>query len=185
MKFCPDCGSAVVRKTPAGDNRERDCCDACGAIHYRNPNMVLGTVPVLGGRVLLCRRAIEPRYGYWTLPAGFMENGETAAEGALRETHEEAGIEVALGALFSLISVPHVDQVHAFYLADMISDRIEPGEETLEARLFDESEIPWEQIAFRTVETTLRWYFEDRARGRFDMHTGDIHFNRPRPKPST
>lgn len=184
MKFCSDCGTPVVRRLPPGDNRERHCCDACGTIHYQNPKVVLGTLPTHGTRVLLCRRAIEPRYGYWTLPAGFMENGETAAEGAMRETHEEAGIEIELGALFSVISVPHVDQVHVFYLADMTSDRMAPGEETLEARLFEEAEVPWDKIAFRTVETTLRWFFEDRSRQRFEVHTGDIRFNRAaRPAP--
>ncbi len=180
MKFCSDCGVTLVRRVPAGDNRERDCCDACGVIHYQNPKVVVGTVPTHDGRILLCRRAIEPRYGYWTLPAGFMENGETVAEGALRETREEAGIEVELGAVFSMLSVPHVDQVHLFYLARMRSPQVAPGEETLEARLFEEAEIPWEQIAFRTVEKTLRWWFEDRARQRFDMHTDDIHFGRPK-----
>ena len=180
MKYCSDCASPLVRKIPAGDNRERHCCESCGVIHYQNPKVVVGTVPVLDGRILLCRRAIEPRYGYWTLPAGFMENAETAAEGALRETREEAGIEVELGDVFSMISVPHVDQVHVFYLARMHSAQTDPGEETLETALFEEAEIPWEQIAFRTVETTLRWYFADRVRQQFTMHTGDIHFSRPK-----
>ncbi|MEZ5739220.1 MAG: NUDIX hydrolase [Burkholderiaceae bacterium] len=176
MKFCSDCGQTVNLTIPAGDNRERYCCVQCGSIHYQNPNMVVGTVPFLGDRVLLCKRAIEPRLGYWTLPAGFMEHGETVSQGALRETSEEAGIDVTLGELFSMLSVPHVGQVHLFYLAGMVSDAMDPGAETLEARLFTEAEIPWDDIAFRTVERTLRWYFEDRANNQFRMHTEDLHY---------
>jgi ADP-ribose pyrophosphatase YjhB (NUDIX family) len=162
VKFCSSCGHAVVQKTPAGDNRLRFCCEACGAIHYENPRLVVGTVPVFEGKVLLCKRAIEPRYGFWTLPAGFMENGETVADGAERETREEAGAQIQIGALFSVLDVPHVHQVHVFYLAKMLTSSLDPGEETLEARLFEESEVPWDQLAFPTVKNTLRWYFEDR-----------------------
>ncbi len=166
MKFCSACGQSVAQKVPAGDNRPRYCCDSCGAIHYENPRLVVGTVPVLGRQVLLCKRAIEPRYGYWTLPAGFMENGEAVSEGAARETLEEAGAVVDIGALFSVLDVPHVHQVHVFYLAQMRSADLDPGEETLEARLFDEADIPWDELSFATVKTTLRWFFEDRAAGR-------------------
>ena len=165
MKFCSTCGQAVVHKTPAGDNRPRYCCEGCGAIHYENPRLVVGTVPVFEGKVLLCKRAIEPRYGFWTLPAGFMENGESVAEGAARETVEEAGAQIDIGALFSVLDVPHVHQVHVFYLANMRSAALDPGEETLEARLFDEAEVPWDLLAFPTVKNTLRWYFEDRQKG--------------------
>ena len=144
--------------------------------------MVLGTVPVLGDRVLLCKRAIEPRYGFWTLPAGFMENGETTAEGALRETQEEAGADVELGPLFSMLEVPHVNQVHVFFLATMRSDALDPGPESLEAQLFAEEDIPWDSIAFRTVERTLRWFFEDRRNGNsFGTHVDVVRFShRPR-----
>lgn len=180
MKFCSNCGQRVSLEVPPGDNRSRYCCASCGAIHYQNPNMVLGTIPAFGERVLLCRRAIEPRYGYWTLPAGFMENDETIAEGAMRETSEETGANVELGELYSVIDVPHVHQVHIFFRARMIDQQLDPGTETLEARLFAESEIPWEQLAFRTVEYTLRRYFEDRRAGVFGTHVAAIrHRTRP------
>lgn len=180
MKFCSNCASPVSKQTPPGDNRPRFCCAVCDTIHYQNPNMVLGTIPVFQDQILLCRRAIEPRHGYWTLPAGFMEHHETVAEGAARETREEAGIEFELGDVFSILSVPHVGQVHLFYLANMTSPDIDPGPETLEAALFSESDIPWDQIAFQTVERTLRWFFEDRASQQWAVHSGDIHFNRRR-----
>jgi len=131
---------------------------------------------VFEDRVLLCKRAIEPRLGWWTLPAGFMENQETVAEGAARETREEAGIEFELGDVFSILSVPHVGQVHLFYLAQMTSDKIDPGPETLEAGLFAEQDIPWDDIAFHTVAQSLRWFFEDRKANNFQMHSGDIHY---------
>jgi ADP-ribose pyrophosphatase YjhB (NUDIX family) len=166
-------------RVPEGDNRERHCCISCGAIHYQNPKLVLGTLPVWGEQVLLCRRAIEPRHGFWTLPAGFMENGETTAEGASRETAEEAGAHIELGALYSVIDVPHVDQVHMFFHARLIDLSFDPGPESLEVRLFAESEIPWDQIAFRTVEQTLRWYFDDRRTGSFGLRSTSIRRARP------
>jgi ADP-ribose pyrophosphatase YjhB (NUDIX family) len=174
MKFCASCGAAVVRRVPPGDTLPRWVCDACGEVHYQNPKLVVGTVPEHAGRLLLCRRAIEPRYGFWTLPAGFMENDETAGQAALRETLEEAGAAVELGAPFTLISVPRVNQVHLFYLARLGVLEFKPGEETLEVALFDEAAIPWKDIAFRTVATTLRLWFADRARGAFDFHAEDI-----------
>jgi ADP-ribose pyrophosphatase YjhB (NUDIX family) len=174
MKFCASCGSAVVRRTPPGDTVPRWVCDECGEVHYQNPKLVVGTVPEHDGRILLCRRAIEPRYGYWTLPAGFMENDETLGQAALRETLEEAGAVVELGAPFSMISVPRVNQVHVFYLARLGVLEFKPGEESLEVALFDEAAIPWKDIAFRTVATTLRLWFADRARGAFSFHTEDI-----------
>jgi len=166
---------------PAGDTRERDCCDACGAVHYVNPRIIVGTIPVLDERVLLCLRAIEPRYGTWTLPAGFMEIGETAAQGAARETEEEAKAQIEMGPLFSMIDVPAVQQVHIFYRAQLLNERFGPGTESLDVRLFREDEIPWEEIAFRTVAATLHLYFEDRARGGFGVHTREIP---PRPPPA-
>jgi ADP-ribose pyrophosphatase YjhB (NUDIX family) len=159
---------------PGGDTRPRACCDHCGAIHYVNPRPVVGTIPVWGDEVLLCRRAIEPRYGKWTLPAGFMEIGETTADGAIRETIEEAGAHIALGPLFTVIDVPHVEQVHIFFQARLLDALFEPGEESLEVRLFREHLIPWDEIAFRTVAATLRHFFSDRARGRFGVHTEAI-----------
>ena len=178
MKFCSLCGNEVSLGVPPGDNRPRYSCAGCGTIHYQNPNMVLGTIPVWENRVLLCRRAIEPRYGFWTLPAGFMENGETTSEGAERETMEEAGSRIRIGELFSMIDVPQVQQVHVFFRADMLGPELDPGPESLEAKLFTEEEIPWPEIAFRTVEQTLRWYFEDRRNGSFGTHTGAVRYTR-------
>jgi len=155
---------------PHDDNRERDICDHCGAIHYQNPRMVVGTVPSWQGRILLCRRAIEPRYDTWTLPAGFMELGESSAQGAERETLEESGARITLGPLYTVIDVPQVDQVHLFYLAEARGPELDPGPESLEARYFDESEIPWNDLSFRTVATTLEHYLADRRRGAFSTH---------------
>ena len=159
----------VYRVPDDGDTKLRAVCPACHTIHYENPLNVVGTVPMLGDRVLLCRRNIEPRWGKWTLPAGFMELNETTAEGAARETDEEAGAQIAMGPLFSVLNVPRVGQVHLFYLAELQSDQFAPGYETIEARLFAEEEIPWEEIAFRTVRVTLEKYFADRRAGVLDQ----------------
>jgi ADP-ribose pyrophosphatase YjhB (NUDIX family) len=159
---------------PADDNRERAVCTVCETVHYENPLNVVGTVPVWEGRVLLCLRNIEPRKGLWTLPAGFMELGETTEEGARRETIEEAGAEIELEPLFTVLNVPHVSQLHLYYRARMLSDRLDPGPETMEARLFGEHEIPWDALAFRTVKFTLERYFADRRGGHFQTHTADI-----------
>ena len=174
IQHCRVCGAATEYRVPADDNRERAVCTACGEIHYENPLNVVGTVPVYGERVLLCRRAIEPRHGFWTLPAGFMELGETVAEGARRETDEEAGAQVELEGLFSVLNVVRVGQVHLFYRARMLSEHLAPGPETLEARLFREDEVPWDELAFRTVRRTLELFFEDRRRGAFGIHVADI-----------
>ncbi|MDH4061350.1 MAG: NUDIX hydrolase [Aquincola sp.] len=174
IRHCRACGTPVDYRIPADDNRERAVCPACGTIHYENPLNVVGTVPVWEDRVLLCKRAIEPRRGLWTLPAGFLELGETTIQGALRETDEEAGAQVAIGALFTVLNVVRVGQVHLFYLATMTSPRLDPGTESLEARLFREDEVPWDEIAFRTVRETLQHFFADRSRGQFDLHCADI-----------
>ena len=174
MKFCSNCAAPVLRRVPPGDSLPRFVCDECGEIHYQNPRLVVGCIPELEGRLLLCRRAIEPRYGYWTLPAGFMENGESVGQGALRETLEEAGARVELGAAFSMISVPRVNQVHVFFLARVVDREFKPGAETLDLRLYEESEIPWQEIAFRTVGITLRRWFADRSAGRFGLHVEEI-----------
>jgi len=181
-RFCSNCGHAITRRVPRGDSRLRDCCDQCGAIHYVNPRPVVGTIPVWDDRVLLCLRAIEPRLGYWTLPAGFMEVGETAAEGARRETEEEACARIELGPLFTLIDVPSVEQLHIFYRARLLDLDFAAGAETQEVRLFSEADIPWDRIAFRTVDTTLRLFFEDRSRGLFGTHTSEIIGASPRPR---
>ncbi|MFG6459247.1 NUDIX hydrolase [Roseateles sp. BYS96W] len=178
FKHCPHCGAAVDYRVPPDDNRERAVCTACDSIHYQNPLNVVGTLPVweADGRVLLCRRAIEPRLGLWTLPAGFMELGETTAEGALRETHEEAGAQIELLGLYSLLNVVKVGQVHFFYRARLLSPRFEPGPESLEAQLFAEHEIPWDEIAFQTTRETLTRYFDDRRHGRaFALFSADLH----------
>ena len=174
MKFCSNCGSAVARRVPPGDNLPRWVCDQCGIVHYQNPLLVVGAVPEFEGRVLLCRRAIEPRYGYWTLPAGFMENDETAGQAALRETLEEAGARIELGEPFTLISVPYVNQVHLYYRARLVDLEFKPGEESLEVALYEEAGIPWQDIAFRTVAATLRHWFADRGKGAFGFHAEDL-----------
>jgi len=174
MKFCPSCAAPLAKRVPPGDSLPRYLCDACGSIHYENPRLVVGCLPEWEGRILLCRRAIEPRYGYWTLPAGFMENGETTAQGAARETLEEAGARVELTAPFSMISVPYVNQVHMFYRARLLDLEFKPGDESLEVSLFEEAKVPWKDIAFRTVGLTLKHWFADRARGSYGFHAEDI-----------
>ena len=164
----------MVRRVPPGDTLPRWVCERCGDIHYENPRLVVGSIPEYEGRLLLCRRAIEPRYGYWTLPAGFMENDETVAQAALRETLEEAGARVELLAPFSMISVPHVNQVHLFYCARLRELDFKPGEETLEVALYEEARVPWNEVAFRTVGLTLRHWFADRKNGAFGFHAEDL-----------
>ncbi len=174
MKFCSHCGHAVEFIIPEGDSLPRHVCPVCGSIHYQNPKMVVGCIPEWEDKILLCKRAIEPKYGLWTLPAGFMENGETTAEGALRETWEEAGARVELGPLYTLFNLPHINQVYFMFRARLLDLDFKPGIESLEVQLFAEHEIPWEQIAFRTVKSSLELYFQDRANGGFQFHFGDI-----------
>lgn len=175
IHHCKQCGTAVVYRLPDdGDAKERAVCPSCGLVHYENPLNVVGTVPHWGDKVLLCKRNIEPRKGKWTLPAGFMELNETTSEGAARETVEEAGAEFEMEGLFSLINVVRVGQVHVFYRAKLLTDQFNPGPETMEAQLFSEQDIPWDEIAFRTVKETLDRYFADRRAGQFGIHTLDI-----------
>ncbi len=175
IKHCRNCGIAVVYRIPDdGDTKERAICPACATIHYENPLNVVGTVPYWGDKILLCKRNIEPRFGKWTLPAGFLELGETTAQGAARETHEEAGAQIELEGLFTIINVARVGQVHMFYRARLLSDQFDPGFETIEAQLYAEDEIPWDEIAFRTVKETLEHFFADRRRGQFQIHDVDI-----------
>ncbi len=175
IKFCRNCGAAVVYRVPDdGDTRERAVCPQCATIHYENPLNVVGTVPHLGERVLLCKRNIEPRKGKWTLPAGFLELHETTAQGAARETVEEAGAEFEMEGLFSVLNVARVGQLHLFYTARLLTDHFDPGYETIEARLFTEADIPWDEIAFRTVKETLEYYFADRRNGGLSFHAIDI-----------
>ena len=174
MNFCSHCGSTVVIQTPEGDHLPRHICAACGMVHYQNPKMVVGCIPEWEDKILLCRRAIEPRYGLWTLPAGFMENGETTLEGAARETWEEAGARIEMGNLYTLFNLPHINQVYLMFRARLLDLDYQSGIESLETRLFTEAEIPWDEIAFRTVRATLELYFKDRQRGEFEFHFGDI-----------
>lgn len=174
IKHCRVCGNVASYRIPADDNRDRAVCTVCGEVHYENPLNVVGTVPVWDEQVLLCRRNIEPRYGLWTLPAGFMELGETTEQGALRETVEEAGAHIEMQGLFSMLNVVRVGQVHLFYRARLLDTRFDPGPETIEAKLFDERDVPWDQLAFRTVRETLMFYFADRAAGSFGLHFCDI-----------
>ena len=182
LKHCRACGIAVVYRLPDdGDTRQRAVCPACDTVHYQNPLNVVGTVPIWDEgddygdcKVLLCKRNIEPRRGKWTLPAGFLELSETTADGAARETVEEAGAQFEMQELFTLLNVVRVGQVHLFYRARLLSTSLDPGHETMEARLFTEAEIPWDEIAFKTVKETLRLYFADRKAGRFTFHTLDI-----------
>ena len=175
IRHCRACGTLTRYVVPPDDNRERAVCPNCRTVHYENPINVVGTVPIWDDRVLLCRRNIEPRYGLWTLPAGFLEIGETTEAGALRETDEEAGARVELQGLFSVLNVVRVAQVHLFYRARLLDTDFAPGPETIEAQLFAQHEVPWEQLAFRTVRETLQRWFADRERGTFGVHSADIN----------
>ena len=185
MNFCSHCGTRVVVRVPAGDTLPRHVCDACGTIHYQNPKMVVGCIPEWEGRILLCRRAIEPRRGLWTVPAGFMENGETTNEGAQRETLEEANARVEVGELFALYNIPHINQVYMLFRARLLDQDFSAGSETLEVRLCDENDVPWDDIAFATVRNTLNHYFNDKRKGAFGFHFGTIQPmpRTPQPRP--
>ena len=175
MKFCPACGAPVELRIPADDNRLRHVCTVCTTIHYQNPKLVIGSIPEWeDGRILLCRRAIEPRHGLWTLPAGFMENGETTTEAAIRETQEEANARVDLGELYSMVNLPYINQVQLLFRAKLLDLDFSPGVESLEVELFEEQDIPWDTLAFRPVSMTLKHYFNDRKTGEFQFRIGDI-----------
>ncbi|CAA0119261.1 NADH pyrophosphatase [BD1-7 clade bacterium] len=172
MKFCSECGQQVTHKVPELDDRKRYVCDSCGVIHYQNPKVIVGSLPVWQDQVLLCRRAIEPRYGYWTLPAGFMENGETTLEGAIRETQEEAGALLKDGTLYRLFDIPMINQVYLFYLAELQTPGMDPGIESLEVRMFDEADIPWDELAFPVMNDVLKEFFDDRRKNQYPVRTG-------------
>jgi ADP-ribose pyrophosphatase YjhB (NUDIX family) len=182
IRFCSACGSPRIEfRVPDGDNLPRCVCAACGTIHYQNPKVVVGCLPEYGDLVLLCRRAIEPRLGLWTLPAGFLENGETVIAGAVRETLEEANARVAVDALYTMISLPHISQIYMMFRAKLLDEGFGPGPESLEVRLFREDEIPWEELAFRTIGRTLRNYFLDRKLGTFPTRVSVLERKAPRP----
>lgn len=171
MKFCQQCGSQRVEfRVPSGDNRPRHVCLDCGYIHYVNPRMVVGCVPEWGDRILLCRRAIEPRHGYWTAPAGFMEIGETLEQAAARETLEEACARVEVHDMFAVVNVVHAEQVHIMFRATLLTEDYAAGDESLEVGLFHEHEVPWQEIAFPSVRFSLERYFHDRAEGKRQLH---------------
>ncbi|MDQ6619700.1 MAG: NUDIX hydrolase [Pseudomonadota bacterium] len=179
MNFCSHCGSAEIGlRIPDGDSLPRFVCEGCGAIHYQNPKVVVGCLPEFGDRVLLCLRAIEPRHGKWTLPAGFLENGESLATGAVRETLEEANARVEVGELYTVISLPHINQVYVMFRARLLDLEFSAGSESLDVRLFREDEVPWEELAFRTIARTLRTYFLDRKLGFHRPHVSTLV---PRP----
>ncbi|MGQ0657155.1 MAG: NUDIX hydrolase [Chromatiales bacterium] len=190
MRFCSQCGASLERRIPAGDNRERDVCTVCAAVHYQNPKIVAGCIVEWEDRVLLCKRAIEPRYGLWTLPAGFMENDETATEAAARETMEEASARVDIIGLHTVLSIPHANQVYMMFRARLLEPDLAATHESLEVALFDEPAIPWDALAFPTILHTLRFYYADRKAGQYLVHVGDIvrsggqaHFHERRPPP--
>ena len=170
MNYCTQCGTHVELRIPEGDSHLRHVCPQCGEIHYQNPKVIVGCIAQWEQRILLCRRAIEPCYGLWTLPAGFMENGESTTQAALRETYEEACARVSIEGLFALINIPHISQVHLFYRARLLDTNFGAGEESLETQLFSEDEIPWHELAFSSVDQCLKAYFGDRRTGRFEFH---------------
>jgi ADP-ribose pyrophosphatase YjhB (NUDIX family) len=174
MKFCAQCGCLVTLRVPPDDDRLRHVCDECGSVFYNNPKIVAGCIPEWEGKLLICRRAIEPRYGLWTLPAGFMELEETTAEAAARETLEEANARVVIDGLFGLFNIPHINQVYLIYRAQLIDGLCGAGRESLEVRLVEEEAVPWTELAFPVMGQVLRLYFDDRRNGAFQFHTQDI-----------
>lgn len=180
---CRLCGATTVKLVPENDNRDRDVCSACGFVHYDNPKLVIGTLATYEGKVLLCRRAIEPRYGYWTLPAGFMECLETMEQAACRETHEEALAVANALQLYAIVEVPHISQIHVYYTAEIADGHFGAGEESLECALFAEHEIPWGDLSFPSVTFCLKRFFDDRKLGlRRFQH---IVMEAPCPAPGT
>lgn len=180
MKYCSQCGDEVAHRVPDGDNRKRFVCGSCETIHYQNPKVVTGCLAFHEDRVLLCKRAIAPREGYWTLPAGFLENGETAAEGALRETMEEANANAEILDLYTLFSLPHISQIYMFYRARLTDLNFYPGIESHETRLFARSEIPWDELAFPVITETLKHYWNDFEANAFPIRSQDIVIDRRR-----
>lgn len=169
MKYCSDCGQTLEIQTPTGDTRERFVCQSCHKVHYQNPNVVAGVVAHSGEKVLLCRRGIEPQKGYWCLPAGFMENGESSDQAAAREAVEETYAKLEMQSLYAVFNLPHIDQVYMYYLAKLEDENIGAGRETIEAGLFAEDEIPWDQLAYPTIAAVLKQYFLDRKDNNFPL----------------
>ena len=182
MKFCQQCASPIILKVPDGDDKPRHCCSNCDSIFYQNPKNVVGTLPVYEDKVLLCRRAIEPRIGKWTLPAGYMENGESSLNGAIRETIEEAGAEiiVASDSLYTLYNLPKINQVYMFYRCDLDKGEFGVGPESLETELYLERDIPWDNIAFPVVHQTLKSFFRDVEDNHFPVQVSAIEYKHRR-----
>lgn len=174
MNYCSDCGAETVERIPPADNRPRHICVSCERVHYQNPKIIAGCIPVFDERILLCKRAIEPRLGYWTLPAGFMELGETTQQAAARETLEEANARVDQLRLYTMFNLPHVNQVYMIFLSRLLDEDFSPGEESHEVALYREADIPWDDLAFLAIRRTLRYFYADRSQGAFRLHTGDI-----------
>lgn len=170
IAYCPSCGAPCEQQVPPGDDHPRAVCTGCARVHYRNPKVVVGTVPVFEGKVLLCRRAIEPRRGFWTIPAGFLEIGETTRAGAQREAREEAGVELEVGELLAVYELIHVEQVMLVYRATLPSAELNPGVESLEAKLFGMDEIPWDELAFPTVKWALRYHHQVGDSANYPVH---------------
>ena len=180
MNYCSLCGARTEIKVPEGDSLPRSVCTACHTIHYQNPRVIAGTLPIWRDQVLLCKRAIAPREGYWTLPAGFLENSETIAEGAARETMEEANAKVSDLQLYTVFSLPHISQVYTFFRAALEGPEYSSGPESLEVELFSEQDIPWDELAFPVITLTLRHYFADRKTDVYPTHYKDLLFKRPK-----
>lgn len=174
MNFCSECGASVTFRIPSGDNLPRYVCDECNTVHYQNPRIITGCIAEWNERILLCKRAIEPRHGFWTLPAGFMENGETVHQGAAREAMEEANATINDMSLFCSFSIPHISQVYMMFRGTLDQGRASPGDESLEVDLFNEQDIPWDELAFPVIRETLKLYHADRRRGSYTVHSGDI-----------
>ena len=174
ISYCVRCGAGVSFLVPAGDNLPRYVCNACGHVHYENPRLVVGCVVEYEGQILLCRRAIEPRLGFWTLPAGFMENGESTAAAASREAREEAGADIIIDAPFAMISIAHINQVHLFYRGRLAAPEYSVGEESLAVELFAPTDIPWAELSFRSVTLCLERYLADRQHGRYTFHEAEL-----------
>lgn len=176
MKYCSNCGHQVTLQDVPGDNRKRFVCNNCNTIHYQNPNVVVGCLPVWEDKVLLCRRAIEPRKGFWNVPGGYLENGETVEDGATREVYEEACIQVKIKGLLTIFSIPQINQVYMHFLADLPDLNFSPGEESLEVSLFKEEDIPWNEIAFSSSVFSLKSYFKNRKKGTDEVHVSRFVF---------
>jgi len=177
MKYCSSCGETVVQKIPEGDNRERYVCPSCDTVHYQNPRIIAGCIAEHDNKILLCKRAIEPRYGLWTLPAGFMENGETTLQAAARETYEEANAKIQQISLYCTYSIPHISQVYMMYRGTLVDGFAEPGTESLETKLYSENEIPWNELAFPVISETLKLYYKDKRADDFRVRNGEIYRN--------